>query len=310
MKLKQVEIAFAGILALAAVYKLLDPIVFAIIIAYLVSPFFNRLVGIIKNRTVSATVMVLVVLGAVVVPVFLTARFLFYNATKISKLLTMAVTEGTKFLSGFGIHYEAPALSSKMILNATSWLSQVPLVVINLFITLILVFVFLKDGPKLKAYLMKISDKTQKKILNELEDLLHAVVFGYIAAAIIIGVVAWAGFFIIGYEYAILLAILVGFAALIPFVGTWAIYLPLTAYELIYQDFFMAGVLITLTIITVLLEIFLRPALTSRRSKFPTALMFIAFIGGLMFFGFKGILIGPMAVGAVKILLDHYGKEA
>lgn len=306
MKLKQAELAFAGILALAAVYKLLNPIVYAVIIAYLVSPFFKRLVDLIKNRTVSAFTMVLVVLGVVVTPVLLTARFLFYNASKISKLLTMAVNEGTTFLSSLGITYEAPELSSNMILNATSWLSQAPLVVINLFITLILVFVFLRDGPKLKAYLMKIADTTQREIINELEELLHAVVFGYMAAAIIIGIVAWAGFFMIGYEYAILLAILVGFAALIPFIGTWAIYLPLTAYELFYQNFFLAGVLIALTVITILLELFLRPILTSKRSKFPTALMFIAFIGGLMFFGFKGILIGPMAVGAVKIILDHY----
>ncbi len=306
MKLKQAELAFAGILALAAVYKLLNPIVYAVIIAYLVSPFFKRLVDLIKNRTVSAFTMVLVVLGVVVTPVLLTARFLFYNASKISKLLTMAVNEGTTFLSSLGITYEAPELSSNMILNATSWLSQAPLVVINLFITLILVFVFLRDGPKLKAYLMKIADTTQREIINELEELLHAVVFGYMAAAIIIGIVAWAGFFMIGYEYAILLAILVGFAALIPFIGTWAIYLPLTAYELFYQNFFIAGVLIALTVITILLELFLRPILTSKRSKFPTALMFIAFIGGLMFFGFKGILIGPMAVGAVKIILDHY----
>jgi len=253
---------------------------------------------------------VLGVLAVIITPVFFISRFLFYNAESIASFISNAFSQASTLLISNGINYTLPSLSSDLILGLTSFVFKIPTLIFSILMTLALIFYFLRDGPKIKEFLMQISaDEHQKQVLLQLESLLNAVIFGYIASAIIIGLIAWIGFVALGYNYALILSIGVGIAALIPIIGTWAIYIPLTAYELYSQNYYLSAALIILTIITILLEIFLRPKLASKKANVSEALMLVGFVGGIMFFGFKGILIGPITLGALKIILESYRKR-
>ena len=47
---------------------------------------------------------------------------------------------------------------------------------------------------------------------------------------------------------------------------------------------------------------------SGKYAKVHPGMMLIGFIGGVLAMGLKGIIIGPIALGSLKIILDHYKK--
>ena len=110
------------------------------------------------------------------------------------------------------------------------------MIALQLFIFFSSTFYFARDGERLRIPEVGPPEKSRpfmKRMAAETERVLMSIFYGHFLTALLIGLMAAAGFYILGYPYAILLGIITGLFQLIPVIGPWAAYTPLAAYDII-----------------------------------------------------------------------------
>jgi predicted PurR-regulated permease PerM len=100
---------------------------------------------------------------------------------------------------------------------------------------------------------------------------------------------------------------MMGLLALLPFVGTWVVWMP-AAIWLIATDQVVKGVVLTVLGGTIVASIdnVLRPIILSGRAKMNGLLMFLSLLGGVSLFGLLGIVLGPLVSAIVTGLFEAY----
>ncbi|MDP6189630.1 MAG: AI-2E family transporter, partial [Gammaproteobacteria bacterium] len=93
---------------------------------------------------------------------------------------------------------------------------------IYLILVPILVFFFLKDGQKIMLWFAGFLPSKRvmlSSVWHEMDDQLANYVRGKVVEILIVGISAYILFLVLGLNYAVLLALLVGFSVLIPYIG-------------------------------------------------------------------------------------------
>lgn len=104
--------------------------------------------------------------------------------------------------------------------------------IIYLVLVPILVFFMLKDREKLVSFVLSFMPEKRglmNRIWNEMDDQIANYVRGKVVEIIIVGGVSYTTFTFFGLQYTALLAVLVGFSVLIPFIGAAVATLPVAA---------------------------------------------------------------------------------
>ena len=310
---RQIKLVIVSLLALGVILELLDALVFAIVFTYLTRPVFNGLFRVIKNRTASAAITALFVLGLIVYPIVYAVRELAGNLDSLKIFAENSIDGLLAYMSSAGISVGdnlTQMAMEKLIVWLSGFILATPGLLLELFIMLAMIFYFHRDGPQIKEYIMSLAqDAKQKDILGSIEMLLNAVIVGNFATAIVVGVFSWVAFTVAGVEYALPIAVLAGLGALLPIVGSWMAYAPLVVYEYLVGEYFLMGIVLGIAVVAELLEIYLPPKISSYRSKVHPGILLLGFIGGPLFLGIKGIVLGPLILGSLKIILDQYRNE-
>jgi len=312
MKIENVKLLVFSLLATLVVYELLTPIVFAAVLAYLVYPLFNMLNKLVRNRFVSAITMTGVVLFLIMYPATMSVKSIITNAGNIAEFISGVGVKLSMVAGGAGQSIGGTAstlVAEKLVASLTLFAVHTPTLIIDLFILLALVFFFLRDGPDMRKYLISLAKtKKQTRLLGEVEDLLHGIILGNFASAIIIGLLGWVGFYILGFPYAGVLGVIVGVSALLPVVGSWMVYGVLASYEAVLGDYMLGGIFLLIAVVMALLEAYLGPRISSFKTRVHPGIMLVGFVGGPIVFGLKGIIIGPIILGTLKVILDNVKK--
>jgi predicted PurR-regulated permease PerM len=104
---------------------------------------------------------------------------------------------------------------------------------------------------------------------------------------------------------------MMGFLALLPFVGTWVVWLPAAIWLLATQQVVKGVVLIVVGVAVVgSIDNFVRPAILSGRAQMNGLLMFISLLGGVSMFGLLGLVLGPLITAIVIALFEAYAGPA
>lgn len=93
----------------------------------------------------------------------------------------------------------------------------------------ILVFFFLKDSDKILQWLAAFLPSQRpmmSQIWHEMNDQVANYVRGKVIEILLVGVVSYVSFFLLGLNYALLLAIAVGLSVVIPYIGAFVVTLP------------------------------------------------------------------------------------
>lgn len=104
--------------------------------------------------------------------------------------------------------------------------------IIYLVLVPILVFFMLKDRQKLVGFVLSFMPEKRglmNRIWSEMDDQIANYVRGKVVEIAIVGTVSYATFSFFGLQYTALLAVLVGFSVLIPFIGAAVATLPVAA---------------------------------------------------------------------------------
>jgi predicted PurR-regulated permease PerM len=101
-----------------------------------------------------------------------------------------------------------------------------------------------------------------------------------------------------------------GFASLIPVVGTAIIWLPVAIYLMLTGQWQWGLFLMGWGAVVVSgIDSIIRPLLMQNRSNMSTFWVFLSIIGGIKFFGALGILYGPLILGFAMVMLTLYAED-
>lgn len=185
--------------------------------------------------------------------------------------------------------------------------------VLNYVVTIIIFFFFLRDGESLGRGLKDLFPMTRENkemVFRRLATTVSAVVRGLVVTGGVQALLAGLAFSILGVPFPVFLALLIGFLALVPIGGAVLVWFPSAVYLFLSGSWVKALILFlwgALVISTV--DNFLKPLLIGKETKLPTLFLFLAILGGLVFYGFIGVFLGPIMLALFLTLIEIYRKE-
>jgi predicted PurR-regulated permease PerM len=174
----------------------------------------------------------------------------------------------------------------------------------DFLITLFTLFFLFRDSPSLLKTVHKalpIDPKAKTEILATLDQTVVAVVRGTLLTAVAQGFVAGMMYWLLGIPFPLLLGALSGLLSLLPVGGTAFIWGPAAVYLFVSGAVGKALVLVAVGAgIVGLMDNVLHPFLVGTGVDLPLIVLFFASVGGLAYFGFIGLFLGPIVIGLAK----------
>ncbi len=314
------------VLSFVLVRPYLQFLLAALVLAFVLRPLQARLVGRI-GRTPAAVSLLLLSVFALVVPFFVVVAFV---AGDIMRIIG-AVEDGTlEFATieepieeALGIDLDlASAITSALegvgtadgVMAAFGTLTHL---LIGIGLLLFLLFFFVRDSDRLVAWIRDISpmpEPVTDDLLERLSAITKAVLAGHVLVAIIQGSIAGVGLLVTGVPNAVFWTFVMILLALIPLIGSFAVWAPASVYLYWTGEPIAAVALFVYGAVVVgVSDEFLRPIIVDRYASVSPSVIIVGVIGGISVFGFMGLFVGPIVVAALKETIevydDHYGRQ-
>lgn len=302
-------------------YLIIKPFIITLltsfILAYLFYPLYKRTAKLTKNKTLSAALITLLIIIILTFPVVYISRSIisesitFYNTGIIEKSLADI---SSYFKQDTYIGSIADDTIEKFVLyikqQAAKFLIGVPSKLFHLLIIIASTFALFLIGENFLNKAKNIlPTKKKDELVKHIGNTTYSIVYGMFTAAILQFVIALIVFKIIGSSIAVLLALIIGFLAFIPFLGPAIIWLPYAIIELTKNNTNNTIILVILGIILFTIETFLKAKIISTHSKVHPIIIIIGTIGGVQLMGFIGLIIGPVFLSAIIVILKDYYPE-
>ena len=197
--------------------------------------------------------------------------------------------------------------TSAVILNQTSWIiSNVTRMVFYFALMIFTMYYFFTDGEMLIHKLRRLMPLTPNQVnvtFNQLRDVIQATMYGGLTVALLQGLLGGIMFAIAGIPSAIFWGVVMAFLSIIPFVGAFVIFIP-AGLILILGGAYLKGILIIVigSIVISQIDNVVRPLLIAGKACMHPLLLFFALMGGVYLFGLLGIILGPL-IAAVFVTL-------
>lgn len=323
----QISFVFQPIFVLFS--TLFIPVLSAGFLFYLLNPLINLIEKLkIKRSFAILLVMVLFLSGAAIFIISMVPLLMNQLSDLIDNIPTIisdieAQTKDLVFLSSLDnvnveeslnqLNISLNALSKSFLFNITSSISSIIGKLANLTIVLItipiILFYMFHDGKKLQLSITHLfPDKYQKhvfELLHLTNDVITAYISGKGLASIVVAVLLYFGFLLIGVPYTLLLAIINGFTNLIPYVGPFIGGVPAVIVALTISP--TAAILTTLLIFVVqqLDANLLTPKFVGKSLAIhPLTIIIILLVAGKML-GIVGIIFGVPAFAVIKTVIAY-----
>jgi len=202
--------------------------------------------------------------------------------------------------------------AQSMFDTSATLVGNVAKILLRFFLMIFMVFYFLREGrgmvQKLK-YLAPLPTHQEDVIIDSLQRVARAVLFGSLFIAMLQGLVGALGLFIVGIP-PLFWGTMMGMAALIPVIGTGLIWIPMAIYLYLFVNpswamFFLLWNIIIVTSI----DTILRPILMRKAAQVSPFYIFFAILGGIHAFGALGIFYGPLILSFLMVMLKIYSEE-
>ena len=204
-------------------------------------------------------------------------------------------------------------LQETIMKSAGTILKNIFFFLVSFMVVIATLFAFFRDGERLMHWIidiMPMDTEHKYRVASQLYITTIAVVRGFLLTAALQGIMGAVGYALAGVPAPILFGVLTAFAALIPFVGTSLIWIPL-GVTFVFIKGLPTGVFILLwgALVIGLLDNIIRPILIGQKAKLPIFLLFLGIFGGLRVYGPIGIFLGPLLISCLIVFLQIY-KEA
>jgi predicted PurR-regulated permease PerM len=250
----------------------------------------------------------------ILVPFFIFSIFLI-SATvqQISDLITKPEIKETIEVSGMNIQdfLKSPLTEldfekfQTILGGLAAFLTTIGNVFLQLFMAILLTSYILHKERSIKESFNSIRDQRTKDFIGHVNEGLKNIVYSMFLTSFATGIIAIVLYFLFGAPYPILLGILTGIVALIPILGAWLVYAPVSLYFITQgKILFGLGFLVACFVfISTIPDILIRPIAVSKQDT-DTVLLLLGFIMGTLAFGPVGIILGPL----IMIALEGFTK--
>jgi len=332
-----------GVLAATAIalylcWLMLRPFIgvlaWAVVLVVVFYPVHQRLALRIKRRSLSALVSCVLVVLIVVLPLivltFTLAEELAKVIPNIPAQISLLLNPQTSLLGKasewiqrrFGIDtfrsqefmVDQLKRTNQLILGfSLSLASNIVSAIIQAFFVLFTMYYLFRDGDKIVARLpsaLPLSRAQSETIITRTKEVVSASVYGVVVIAGLQGFLGGVMFWIFGIPSALLWAVLMGFICMIPVLGSFLVWVPLSIYLMVTGHWTKALLLLVwggLVISTV--DNFLRPRLIRNHTRLHELFVFFSVLGGISVFGLLGIVLGPVVLAITLGLLQTFSAR-
>jgi predicted PurR-regulated permease PerM len=308
------------------------------LMAYTIFPIYKWLVKKTKRKTLSSFLLTLAVLLLIVIPaswlintivkesyvIYLIAKQrlatgLFHGCTaQICDTLTSYLQSPDVILY---IERAINAVTQYFISKGSAILFVIPTLLINLFVFHFTLFYLLKDGENFVhrlGYYLSVQKKKYAQIVYRLREVTFGVVYGYLLVALLQGTLGAIGFWIVGLPSPVFWGVIMAILALFPYLGTAIIWGPAAAIMIISglgqnSTIIVAkgiGLIVYSSLLVSGIDNLIRPKIIGDKAKIHPAIILVGILGGILFFGPFGVILGPMLLSLTSIIFEVYlGKK-
>jgi predicted PurR-regulated permease PerM len=158
--------------------------------------------------------------------------------------------------------------------------------------------------------IMPMSDRETDRLLQRIDDTIHATIFGTVVVAMIQGTMGGIMFALMGVPAAVLWGVMMGLFAMIPYLGAFVVWGPMAVILALQGDWGKAAILTTYGVLAIgLIDNLLYPYLVGHRLRQHTVTAFFAILGGVNVFGATGLILGPVIVSVTFFLFELWRKR-
>ncbi len=327
------------ILASLTLLPLIDAIIVAFFLAYLMRPVNSILLNYV-NKTYAAIISVIVV----IIPAFM-ILFHLANATvnyvikeRVFQRLLIIISDLDSYLkdiiisslSQYNIEYsqDLDRITNVLIAQLNQFLYyiseqlldftlHIPEYAMKLLLAAILALYLIKEGTNVTGTFVALIPENKKKtissILQGIDIVFESIILVNVLKAIYTAAVSYVIFLLFQVPYPEFLAILAGVIDFVPIIGPWMLFSAIAIF-FIMNGQLMTGILIFIVgfiFVSLTSELYVRPKLAGKYAKIHPMVFLFGFFGGLLAFGPIGIVAGPIILGIVIVFIKYYllGKE-
>ena len=307
----------------------LPAIVWALALAVLFAPLQVWLESKISYHSLATLLSVLAISGMVIIPMLFVGQQLAVHAISGAQLIEQKVESGDwRRLLNSQPRF-APIVEKieqqinlpETVKSFTSWVSNSAgslikgsiFQLIGFVITIYLLFFFLRDRQLAKqhvAKLLPLSSAQSLQLFMQIDDTIHATVYGTLAVAAAQGFLGGLMFWWLGLPAPLLWGVMMSVLAVIPVLGSSIIWLPAALFLALEGNWIQSIILVFWGMLVVgTVDNLLRPILVGNRLHQHTLLVFISLVGGLMLFGSSGLILGPLVLAITLFLMSIWAEK-
>ncbi|MCA9384564.1 MAG: AI-2E family transporter [Candidatus Magasanikbacteria bacterium] len=276
------------------------------------------------HENIAALTTTLVLLTMIVVPVLLIGGQVAEETASLYKAISLQqdtfFTQLEKSVNEFasvalpGIQFNINDTVKQVLAFVSSRLgsifSGIVAVIGGIFLWLIATFYLLKDGGRFADKIIKLSplrDDYDQVIFHRMSMAIHSVVKGQLLVASIQGAMTGLGFAVLGVPSPALWGVVAAFSALIPGLGTSLVLIPGIIYLFATGQPIQATILSMWGVFAVgVIDNLLGPTLVGKGADIHPLLILFAVLGGFVFYGPLGFILGPLTISFLIALFDIY----
>lgn len=328
--LNNIVVAVVSIILLVLSFLLLKPIlmsiIFGFVLVFIFSPIYNLIHKKIKSKNLCATIVTIILI------LLISALLIFLVPVVIKESVTLFTSAQTvdfvvpiqNLLKSFEgassiaiqtdtiLHSFITEFTSSLINSISNFLKDFPIIFLQLTVVFFTFFFVIRDKEDFVGYVKTIlpfPKDVQDRLFKATKEVTASVLYGQLIIGFIQGITAGIGFFLFGVPNPLLFTILAIFAGILPIVGPFIVWVPM-AIVLFVTGNTVATIGVTIFgIASSVVDNFLRPIIIAKRLTMNSLLVMLGFIGGILFFGVMGLILGPLIIAYLLIFLEVYRNK-
>jgi predicted PurR-regulated permease PerM len=305
------------------IHEILLPFVLAGALAYLLNPLV-RFFEVRGFRRSPAVIFIFAVLTAVLAAGFYKLAWVAaLEAGEAARNMPVYIQKGGEAFARLRGSLNS-ALFDYVAQHGKAWpqniLNRTPSVALGVFPVLEVVFLvpfisffFVREGPRWRDMIVGwVPSRYVEMTLNlffELDNSLGRYVRGILLEAFCVGCLAYLGFWMIGLQYSLQIAMIVGLANVVPYVGP-VLGIILGGGVALFQWGSMAGLLKVAAVcagVRMIEDWFIQPTVLQKAVHLHPVVVVLALMSGAELFGFWGLMFAVPVACMVKVLLEVLG---
>ena len=323
----KVTIFLIGLFALTAILfiakSIIIPLVFATIIAIMLSPIVDFLVRLKINRLLAIAVVMLltffVLFAFVSLVISQISRFSDswpILVEKFSGIINQNISDAASYFDKDPqkIHEWIAKVQGEIINSNTAAIGQTLVIVGNglviLFLLPVYIFLILFYQPILLEFIHRLfgrdNHNSVSEIIGQIKTVIQRYLFGLLIEAILVAFLDTAALLIFGIEYALLLGIFGALLNMIPYIGGLvAVAMPMMVALVTKTPVYAIYVMIAYYIIQLIDNNFIVPKIVASKVKINALFSIIVVIAGNALWGIPGMFLSIPVLAIVKLVCDH-----